>query len=78
MKKLISATAISALLVASAAQAGGLAPAVEEQQEVIAIAPPQSNASPYIVPLLLLGFLAVASSASDTEGESNGTDFTPN
>ena len=71
MKKLGTFTAITALcLQTSMAQAGGLAPTVDEP---ITILPePQGTAAGIIVPLLVLALLGAASSAGGTNDDGDG------
>ena len=74
MTKILAFATVAAMTVSSVAYAGGLAPIVDEQEEIILAPAPKSSASDYIVPLLLLGLIAVASSSSgtDTDAETDG------
>lgn len=66
--KITTFTAISTLCLSSTfAQAGGLAPTVEDT--VVIVQEPQGSAAAVIVPLLVLGLLAAASGASGTNSD---------
>ena len=66
----LTSAALVISLSASSAYAGGLAPAVEETAPIMMDAPaPTGSLGQLVVPLILLGLVAVAASASDTEGD---------
>ncbi len=74
MKTLFKSLTVAALVAAPIyAQAGGLAPAIEETPVVIAeaVPPASSSASNLIVPLIFLGLVGLAA-ASGSAGDSDG------
>ncbi len=74
MRNLTLATSVALLTTTGIAHSGGLAPAVEEKAPlVVTPVEPGSSASPYLVPLLLLGLVAAANSASGSGSSSSGS-----
>lgn len=76
MKIFIKGIAISCLLLAQPALAGGLAQTNEGQTKIIPTTVAPSNGSKVVVSLLLLGLLAAAGSAGGSSGSSPGSHTT--
>jgi len=66
MKTLITTTAIALCATTNLAQAGGLAPLVEEPQEIMMVAP-DSSVGDWIVPVIFLALVAAAASGSSSD-----------